>query len=255
MRRYLVPALVGVTVLALAATAAGIPTAPNGNTQTIRSKVWPVKLPRKKFHQATLKVVTRTTSKTADNGVPVPATRAIVDFDRDLRLFTKGIPKCSPGKLQNTSTRAALALCGKAKIGAGNAIVLLPVGGQVFEEKAAVTAFNGRPEKGRPTVILHSYGRAPVQVTLVLTGTVRNYYKHGYGPRLAIDIPKIAGGAGALTRFAVAIRKKYRYKGKARAFVNARCRHKKLRTRGKFIFADGESLTDRYVQRCHPTKG
>jgi hypothetical protein len=252
MRRYLVPALVGLAALALAATAAGIPTAPDGNTQTIRSKVWPVKLPRKQFHRSTLKVVTRTTSTSAENGVPVPATRAIVDFDRDLRLFTRGIPKCSAAKLQSTSTQAALALCGKAKIGAGNATVLLPIGGQVFVEKVAVTAFNGRPKNGRPTLLLHSYGRIPTQVTLVLSGTIRNHFRGGYGPRLVIEIPKIAGGTGALTRFAVAIRKKYRYRGKPRAFINARCRDGKLKVRGKFIFADGESLTDRHVQRCRP---
>ena len=104
-------------------------------------------------------------------------------------------------------------------------------------------------------MLLHSYGRTPVQTTLVLKGTVRNYYKHGYGPRLVIQIPQIAGGSGALTRFAVAIRRKFRHHGKLRSFVDARCRDKKLKARGKFVFADGESLTDRYVQRCHPKQG
>ena len=254
MRRYLVLALAGLATLALAAAAAAVPTAPDGNTQTIRSKVWPPKLPKRRFRPTTLKIVARTTSKSAANGVPVPATRAIVDFDRDLRLFTKGIPRCNPGKLQNTSTQAALALCGKAKIGAGNATVLLPIGAQTFVEKAAVTAFNGRPDHGRPSVILHSYGRAPVQTTLVITGTVHNHYKQGFGPRLVLEIPKIAGGTGALSRFAVAIRKKYRYRGKARAFVNARCRDKRLKIRGRFVYSDGQSLTDTYAQTCHPMR-
>lgn len=254
MRRYLVLALAGLATLALTAAAAAVPTAPDGNTQTIRSKVWPPKLPKREFARATLKIVARTTSTTSENGVPVPATRAIVDFDRDLRLFTKGIPRCNPGKLQNTTTQAALALCGKAKIGAGSATVLLPIGAQTFVEKAAVTAFNGRPDHGKPTVILHSYGRVPVQTTLVITGTVRNHYKQGFGPRLVLNIPKIAGGTGALTRFAVAIRKKYRYHGKARAFINARCRDRRLKVRGKFIYSDRQSLTDTYSQKCHPTR-
>ena len=55
----------------------------------------------------------------AANGVPVPAVKAVVDFDKNTKLFTKGVPTCDPAKLQNTSTEIALRECGKAKIGGG----------------------------------------------------------------------------------------------------------------------------------------
>jgi hypothetical protein len=249
-RLTLTLALAVATATALVASAFGVPTAPDGNTQTIRVEVSPRKLPKKQLAPAVLSVKTRTTSTTDPNGVPVPATRAFVDFDRGISLFTRGVPRCDAGKLQNTSTRAALALCGKAKVGAGNATVLLRVGEQVFIEKAAVTAFNGKPKGRHPVVLLHSFARSPVQVTLVLVGTVRNYRKQGFGTRLDISIPLLAGGSGAIASVEVAIRKKFRFRNRLRSYVEARCLTKRFKSRGKFVFLDGQALTDHSVQRC-----
>jgi len=202
-----------------------------------------------------LRVTTKTTSTTAANGVPSPAVRATVDFDKNARLFTKGIPTCNAALLQNTSTEAALAACGKAKIGSGKASALLPVGTQVFPVAQTVTAFNGQPQGGKPVVLLHSYGTTPIQTTLVLVGAVSNYNKEGYGPRLDIQIPLIAGGAGALTDFQVKIDKKYTYKGQKRSFITAKCPNsKKLKARGTFTFKDGESLTAFSTQSCQQKK-
>jgi len=179
---------------------------------------------------------------------------ATVDFDKNAKLFTKGLATCDSTKLQSTSTEAALAACGNAKIGSGKASVLLPVGVQVFTEPTTVTAFNGVPKGGKPVVLLHAYGAAPVQTTLVLVGAVSNYNKEGYGPRLQLDIPAIAGGTGALTDFQVTINKKFTYKGKKRSFVSAKCSSKKLKARGAFTFKDGETLTALSTQTCKQKK-
>jgi len=252
-KRLTLLAILALAVAAATAVAAlAVPTAPDGNTQTMRTAISPRKLPKMRFAPAVLKVKTRTTTTTDPTGVPVPATRAFIDFDRNLRLFTKGVPRCDPAKLQNTSTRAALALCGKAKVGAGNATVLLRVGDQVFVEKAAVTAFNGKPKGRRPVVLLHSFARTPVQVTLVLIGTVRNYHKQGFSTRLDIDIPLLAGGSGALTAFEVAIRKKFKFRHGLRSYVEARCLARRFKARGKFVFLDGQALTAHSAQRCVP---
>ena len=99
-------------------------------------------------------------------------------------------------------------------------------------------------------VLLQAYGQAPVQTTQVLTGVVSKYNKEGYGPRLTVAIPLIAGGGGALTEFHATIFKKYRYKGKERSYVSATCKSKKLKARGKFVFKDGESLTPTLTGKC-----
>ncbi len=229
---------------------AGI-TTPNGNVQAVGSLITPKKLSKTEFTPGALEVTTQLRNPSSTNGVPKPTVRVVLDFDRNAKIFTKGIPTCDPAKVQSTSTEIALQQCGKAKIGTGKAIALLPVGAQVFTVNQVVTAFNGVPQGGRPVVILHTYGTTPIQTTLVLIGAVTNYNKGGYGPRLDLEVPKIAGGTGALTDFQVKIDKHYKYKGKQVSFISAKCPNsKKLKARAQFIFIDGESSTPTSVQTC-----
>lgn len=243
-------------VIAAVASAAQSPVlqGPNGNTQSIAVNFAPKKLSKTKPTQATLEVTTATSRPSDPSGVPVPAVRAIVDFPKDVTLFSKGYPTCDPASLQNTSTEIALEACKKAKIGAGTASAVLPVGGKVFPVAQTVTAFNGVPEGGKPVIVLHAYGTSPIQTTLVLVGTVTRLNKEGFGPRLDINVPLLAGGAGALTGFHVKIFKTFSYKGKKRSYVSAVCSSKKWKSRGEFVFRDGESLTPSVTQKCTQKK-
>lgn len=252
-RPTLLAGLVAALAAALTASAAFAgPTVvgPNGNTQSIDVRIKPKKLPRRGFAPATLEVTTKTTSTTNPSGVPIPARRAVVDFDRNARLFTRGLPTCNPRRLQSTSTEQARSVCARSRIGTGSATVLLPLGEKLFVEPTTVTAFLGPRENGNPTVLLHTYGTAPVQTTVVLSGPVTNYRKQGFGYRIDLTIPKIAGGAGALTDFHVKIDRRWRFKGKQRSFISARCPNKRHRSRGTFTFADGESLTAFSTRGC-----
>jgi hypothetical protein len=253
-RPFLIAAIAAALTAALGATAAfagPTVTGSDGNTQSIDSLIGPRQLSKTQPTPATLKVTTVTTSTTAANGVPSPAVHATIDFDKNAALFTKGLPTCNPSQLQNQSTEVAEQVCGKAKIGSGHATALLPVGGPVYNVEQTVTAFNGVPKGGKPTVILHTYGTTPLQTTLVLVGTVSKYNKEGYGPRLDLEIPLLAGGTGALKEFEVKIDKKWRYKGVMRSFVSAKCPNSKsLKARGKFTYRDGESLTAFSKQSC-----
>jgi hypothetical protein len=259
MHRRPTPIVVLVAVLVAAITAAvavagPIVTGKDGNTQSVEVTI-PKKLSKTTPTPVTLRVSTETQNPTAANGVPSPAIQAVVDFDKNASLFTKGVPTCDPSKLQSTSTEAALTACGKAKIGSGSGEALLPVGGKVFPEPTVITAFNGVPQGGKPVVLLHAYGSAPVQTTLILVGTVSNYGKEGYGPRLDVEIPKIAGGTGAITKFSVAINKRFKFKGKPRSYVSAKCPNsKKLKARATFTYVDGESLTATATQSCKQLK-
>lgn len=256
-RRILVAASAVAATAALAASiaVAGAPvTGKDGNSQSIDVKIAPKKLSKTSYSPATLEVTTKVTSNSA-NGVPSPAVRVVVDFDKSAKLYTKGIPTCNAALLQNTSTEVALQQCGKAKIGAGKAAALLPVGTQIFPVQQTVTAFNGVPKGGKPVVLLHTYGTTPIQTSFVLTGVVSNYNKEGYGPRLDVEVPLLAGGAGALTDFNVKIDKKYRYKGQQRSFISAKCPNsKKLKARGAFTFKDGETITAFSKQTCAQKK-
>jgi hypothetical protein len=254
IRKRSFPVALATLVAACAVTAsvalAG-PTAsgPDGNTQSIETVIAPKSLLKKELAPASLKVITRTGSTTDPNGVPSPATRAVIDFDKGAAIFAKGLPTCNPALLQNVSTEIAEQKCGKAKIGSGVAHALLKAG-KVYDVEQTVTAFNGVPKGGKPTVLLHTYGTTPIQTTLVLVGTVSNYDKEGYGPQLDVQIPLIAGGTGSLTEFEVTINKKFSYKGKKESFISASCPSKTLKTRSVFTYLDGSSLEALHSQPC-----
>ncbi len=225
-------------------------TGSDGNTQSMEVTVSPSKLPKKTFGPATLKVNVKTGTTTATNGVPSPAVHDVIDFDKNATIETKGLPTCSATKLQSASTEVAEQVCGKAKIGTGTSTTLLPLGA-VTPEITKVTAFNGVPQGGKPVVLLHAYGTSPVQTTLVLVGVVSDYNKEGYGPRLDVTVPPIAGGTGAITNFTVTINKKWTYKGKKLSFISAKCpASKKLKSRGAFTYKDGVTLTALATQSC-----
>lgn len=244
-------ALVAIAIPASAALAGETATGPDGNTQSIEASVAPKVLYKKKALPATLTVEVKT-GTTAANGVPSPAVHDVIDFDKNLSLATKGLPTCTAQQLQNTTTEAAELACGKAKIGSGSAITLLPLS-VLYTEPTKVTAFNGAPQGGKPVVLLHAYGTSPIQTTLVLVGTVSNYGKEGYGPRLDVTIPPIAGGAGVITDFKVKINRSWTYKGKKMSFVNAKCpASKKLKYRGAFTYADSVTINADTTQSCTP---
>jgi hypothetical protein len=243
-------AFVAIAISASAAFAGETVTGPDGNTQSLEASVAPKALYKKTASPATLNVEVKTGK--SDGGVPSPATHDVIDFDQNLSLATKGLPTCNPALLQSTTTEAAELACGKAKIGSGSATTLLPLS-ILYTEPTKVTAFNGVPQGGKPVVLLHAYGTTPLQTTLVLVGTVSNLGKEGFGPRLDVTIPPIAGGAGVITDFKVKIQKSWTYKGKKMSFVNAKCpASKKLKYRGAFTYADGTTINADTTQACTP---
>jgi hypothetical protein len=210
MRKRLTFVLTGaiIAALAIAATAAAVLTAPDGNTQEIAVSFKPKKLSKTVPTPVTLDVTTRTVSTTDPSGKPVPAVEAVIDFDKGASIQSKGYPTCAANKLENVSTEVGLEACKKAKIGGGTATALLPSSKGATPENLVVTAYNGKPQGSKPVVLLQAYGQVPVQVTQVLTGVVTKFNKEGFGPRLTIAIPLIAGGGGALTDFHASIFKK-----------------------------------------------
>ena len=225
-------------------------TGSDGNTQSLEVTVSPSKLPKKTVGATTLKVNVKTGTTTAPNGVPSPAVHDVIDFDKNTTVETKGLPTCNATLLQSASTEVAEQKCGKAKIGTGSGTALLPLG-QTQPEVTKVTAFNGAPQNGKPVVLLHAYGTSPLQTTLVLTGVVSEYDKEGFGPRLDVAVPPIAGGSGAITDFTVTINKKWTYKGQKMSFISAKCpASKKLEARGAFTYKDGMTLTALATQSC-----
>jgi hypothetical protein len=241
--------LVAISIPVSAAIAGETVTGPDGNTQSIEASASPKVLYKKTASPAALTVEVKTG---AASGIPSPAVHDIIDFDQNLTLATKGLPTCPAAQLQNTTTEAAEKACGNAKIGSGEATTLLPLS-TLYTEPTKVTAFNGAPQGGKPVVLLHAYGTSPLQTTLVLVGTVSDLGKEGYGPRLDVIVPPIAGGVGVITDFKVKIQRSWTYKGKRMSFVAAKCpASKKLEYRGSFTYSDGTTINAATTQSCTP---
>ena len=241
--------LVWVLGLALAIGIANV--AVGANFQKITGTFKPnTNLSKTKFKPGNLNVITETGDQ---DGSVSPATRAKVFFDDDFRFTTRGLARCQPDQLTNTSTQQAKARCGNAQVGAGAATVAL--GGSTDEGArldATVTAFNGPPRNGKPVILLHSRTDPPLNSTVVLTGVLKPLPRAGdYGNVLDVTIPPLPGNT-AITRFQVKVQKNFRFRGKRKSYVSGRCgdRNKRLNYKGRFIFDGSPAKTALDSQPC-----
>jgi hypothetical protein len=225
MRKHLIWIVVGVVSLSVAAVAYAANTT-TGN-QTIG--ISPSKLSKKQFKN--VKLHTDTTflyngdpgSPTAPTLTPAAAKDVKLKFDDDIKFTTKGLPTCKASKLEQTTTAQALAKCGKSKVGTGSATVCVianpgtPCGGPFT---GAITAFNGTPKNGNPTIVLHVRVDA-LSVTTILVGTLKGGGTGDFGSTLDVPVPSTL--PTATTDFNVIVTKKYTFKGKKYSYVAARC--------------------------------
>jgi hypothetical protein len=223
--------------LAVAVAAAGVASAVQ--TERITGTASPSKLPKTKRAPVAL---TFTTGPHGSVGSPLSATtRAQILIDDEFAFFNRGLASCSVSSINGRSTSAAKAACARAQVGAGSASA--NIGGVTVP--VTVTAFNGGPG----VLLLHS---APsIGSPVVLVGRIRGA-SGDFGIRLDVTIPPLAGGVGILTGLRVKLQKTYRFRGKRRSFLSAKCgdRNRKLNYKGTFNFADGTSLTVTDTQTC-----
>jgi hypothetical protein len=64
------------------------------------------------------------------------------------------------------------------------------------------------------------------------------------------QVPRIAGGAGSVTKFELKIGRKYTYKGKKKSFLVASCPTGSWVTKGNVLFEDQTKLGLTHVFPC-----
>jgi len=170
-------------------------------------------------------------------GVPEPLQQLVVDFDRDGRLSTQGLPTCNPELLRAATPEEARATCGRAIVGRGHLEALLEREGQPPTKVGSLlTLFNGPRENGHPTAILQA--RISEPFTEVFDVTIPIEKRRGnYRYRAIVDLPSIAAGRGAITHVDIDIGRRWRFAGKPRSYVSARCSDRILSTHGRFTFS------------------
>lgn len=186
------------------------------------------------------------------NSEPPPALElAKLDFDRDGLISTVGLPVCSPGQIAGTTPTEARRICKNAIIGTGRVgAVVAPPESKRFHVESPLTLFNGPRQDGNLTVVSHAQTTVPITQTYVVVVPIERrpgYYRY----RATINVPSIAGGYGALTHLEGRIGKRYRFGGRNRSYVSAKCSDGILQTRGFLRFSDGNVISGSIYKACN----
>jgi hypothetical protein len=187
------------------------------------------------------------------NGSMPPALQHVkLEFDRDGKLTTAGLPTCEPSRIEGASPEQARQRCKGAIVGTGHlgATIAVPGGGRV-DAHSPLTLFNGPRQAGNPTVLVHAQTTFPALETYVVVVPIERR-GGAYSYRADFGVPSIAGGAGALTHIDAKIGRRYRSGGAERSYASARCSDYILQTRGFFSFADGTIVSGTVFKSCRP---
>jgi hypothetical protein len=187
-----------------------------------------------------------------NGGVPPALQEAVLEFDRNGRLSTTGLPSCAPATIANATPQQARNLCSSAIVGSGHltAQIALP-GIPTISASSPLTIFNGPPLNGNPTVVLHAHTTIPTTQTFAVLVPIERL-SGAFSYRATIDVPPIAGGYGALTHIDAKIGRSYTVGGQQRSYVSARCSNGVLETHGSFTFAGGTILSGIVFKPCTP---
>jgi hypothetical protein len=187
--------------------------------------------------------------------LPAALRRAVIDFDRDGRVATRGLPTCDPALLQEATPSEARARCRGAIVGTGHIEALVAWGGQPpTPARSLLTIFNGPREEGHPTAILHARTTEPVVQNFAIAVPIKRR-AGDFRYRATIELPEIVAGHGALTHLDVKIGRRYRFGGKRRSYLSARCSDGILLTHGRLTFAaePSDTIIDSSVEKaCTP---
>jgi hypothetical protein len=171
--------------------------------------------------------------------VPPKLDTATIKFDKRLDIDTKGLPTCKPSKLENTDDSQAKKACKDAIVGKGFALAKIVFPDQdPIDAPAPVTAFNGKPQGGKPVFLIHAYTTVPAPTTFIVPGAILKSSKP-FGRQLTLHVPPIAGGAGSLVHFDVNVKRKWKYKGEKHSYVSGKCKGGQFAIEGTFDFGDG----------------
>lgn len=255
MRKTLLRTLVVVAAIALLGTSAA---------QAIRLRIGniiitadggfsPTKLPKHENAPITLKGHAK--FETSDGTRPSPLRRLVLEFDKHGAVETRGLPKCSQGRLEATTTKQARKLCPGSIVGTGfgTAVVELPEQ-RPIEVSSPLTLFNGPQVHGNPSVIGHAHLDYPGPTTYVVPIEIQKISNGRYGFKTVADFPKIANDYGSPLSGRLTVGRKWEYKGETLSFANAHCADGRLQAKAQFSFKDGSFVQGTVFKPCQVRK-
>lgn len=190
---------------------------------------------------------------TVDGSHP-PALRTVeLDVERTIRIDADGLAACRPGKLEARSTSAAKRACPGAIVGSGKAEVEVAFPeSRPFSARGPLVLFNGGAHGRTTVVLLHAYVSVPAPTAVVVRATISRVRAGRYGLRIRAAIPKIAGGAGSVTKFELRVERRFGRAGRRKSLLTATCPSGIWMTRGHAVFAGGLELGLTHSFPCTP---
>lgn len=209
----------------------------------------PKALPKKKL--APIALTAKAKIQTLDGTHPPALKEVLLETDKNGAVNVTGYPKCTSGKLQSQTTKAAEAICRKAIIGKGRTKVQIEFpDSKPVPVDSKLVVFNGGTRGGKTTLFIHAYITVPVPAAIVTTVTIKKIKKGRYGLLSVAKIPRIASGSGSVTSFNLTVNKKFSFKGKQVSVLTAKCPDGKLQARAEAIFDDGTRAKTEFVRPC-----
>jgi hypothetical protein len=187
---------------------------------TFSGEISPQRLPRHELAPVTVTMGGKI--MTTDRSEPPKLEKIVLEINRNGVLDTRGLPTCSPAKLNSISSAQAKKICAKAQVGHGSVTSRVYLPGQgAFASTGDLLAFNGRLH-GRPAVLAQVSSRAPLPLTYVIGFEVK---KQGgtFGTALVGTLPPIASEYGYISAFSLALSRRYTSHGKKHYFAAASC--------------------------------
>jgi hypothetical protein len=223
----------------------------NGGLELIADgEFTPHKLPRD--HPAPIEIKGRASIRSVVGGPPPRLQQLILDFDRDGRLSTAGLPTCAPASIEGIGVAAARRRCKNAIVGKGTVGAIVLVEGRWLRVTGELTLFNGPPEGGLATVVAHAQPVSlPDEIYVVTIPIERTQGDYRY--RATVEVPEIFNGTGVLTRVEATIARRYRFKGRERSFASALCSDGSLAVHGRLTFETGLVIDGSVEKYCVPT--
>ena len=255
MNRYLIRAGVIAAGLALIFAAGA-----SGSREVVRvgnlyladnGGISPSKLPKHEGAPITARLVGEI--GTLDGSHP-PAVRSVaIDVDKTIGIDAVGLPTCKAEQIEARDTATARRACGSAIVGSGKAEVEVAFPEQApFSATGPVLLFNGGVRGPTTSVLVHAYVDVPAPTAIVTRATVTRIHRGRFGLHIAAQIPRIAGGAGSVTKFELKVGRKFTYKGQKKSFLVASCPTGSWVTKGDVLFADETRFGLTHVFPCTP---
>jgi hypothetical protein len=120
-------------------------------------------------------------------GVPSPVRSSVLQFPAGMSLEIPSLRVCRAAWLRARGTSGCPA---RSRLGGGHVLAETLEGSQIVTENLALWAFLGPPRNLEPTFEVLAQGTTPVQVSLVMAGSVTSG-RAPYGEQLVMSIPPV----------------------------------------------------------------